>query len=141
MMEVPETFRATPRWRGQGMAGLADGSPGRPDFPVGARARPSVPLRHGSNALVVPVMRAGERLALRLTPPGPGFAEEVTALRFWRGSGVVELMAADLPAGAMLLERLGGSRSAEDLPVEAGVAVTASMMRRPAVEPPPGRLL
>lgn len=139
MIEIPETFRTMPRWQSEGAAWLDS----LPDHLImqmrGWELRPdrSAPVRHGSNALVVPVERKGEPLALRLTPPGPSFAEEVAALRFWRGRGVVQLVAADLPAGAMLLERLDGSHTAEELPVEAGVAVTASMMRRLAVEPAP----
>ena len=138
MFVVPETLRAMPRWWSEGSAWL-DSLPERAAAQMsswGLRLDGSVPLRHGTNALVVPVVRDGERLVLRLTPPGPSVAAEVAALRFWGGRGVVDLVAADVIGGATLLERLDASRSAADLPVEEGVAVVAGMMRRLGVQPP-----
>jgi streptomycin 6-kinase len=135
---VPETLRGMPRWWSEGSAWL-DSLPERAAVQMsswGLTLDGSVPLRHGSNALAVPVIRDGEPLVLRLTPPGSGVAEEVAALRFWRGRGVVELVAADVAMGATLLERLDGSRSAADLPLEEGVTVVARLMRRLGVEPP-----
>ncbi|WP_369076897.1 aminoglycoside phosphotransferase family protein [Paractinoplanes abujensis] len=58
-------------------------------------------VMHGSNALVVPVVRAGEPFVLRLTPPGADVGEQVAALRFWDGRGTVRLVGASRgPAGA-----------------------------------------
>ncbi len=95
-------------------------------------------VRHGSNALVLPVRRSGEPLALRLTPPSEAVYAEVAALRFWDGRGTVRLVAVDVPAGAMLLERLDATRSAQDLPMDEAVTVVGRMMRRLAVPPPAG---
>ncbi|GAA2111114.1 aminoglycoside phosphotransferase family protein [Microlunatus panaciterrae] len=95
------------------------------------------PPRHGSNALVVPVRRNGELLALRLTPPTDDVAAEVAALRFWDGRGTVRLIDADVAAGVTLLERLDGSRSLNDLPLTEAVPVLGRMMRRLAVPGPP----
>ena len=89
MFVVPETLKAMPRWWSEGR-GWLDSLPERAAAQMsswGLRLDGSVPLRHGSNALVVPVVRDGERLVLRLTPPGSSVAEEVAALRFLRGRG------------------------------------------------------
>ena len=65
-------------------------------------------VRHGDNALVLPVLRAhGERAALKLTWPHPAARHEHLALRAWDGRGAVRLLAANPGAGALLLERLG----------------------------------
>lgn len=95
-------------------------------------------VMHGSNALVIPVLRADRRLALRMTPPGASVAAEVEALRFWDGRGTVELVAADIDAGATLLELLDGSVSTCNLPLDQAVPILARMMRRMAVPAPPG---
>jgi streptomycin 6-kinase len=50
---------------------------------------------HGSNAIAVPVVRAGEPLILRMTPPGSDMAEQVRALRWRDGCGMVQLYDAD----------------------------------------------
>jgi streptomycin 6-kinase len=92
---------------------------------------------HGSNALVFPVRRGGERFALRLTAPGESFPAEVAALRFWAGRGTVLLVETDLGAGTMLLERLDGSRSLATLPLSNANHHAGQMMRRLAV-PAPG---
>lgn len=93
---------------------------------------------HGSNALVVPVRRGAEALALRLTTPEDDVATEVAALRFWDGRGTVRLLDADVAAGVTLLERLDGARSLNDLPLPSAVPVLARMIRRLAVPGPSG---
>ncbi len=137
MVTVPCSFRDMPRWWHGNQAAWLDALPGL------ARAQAAAwglvleePVRHGSNALVIPARRDGQLLVLRLTPPGPDFAAEVAALRFWNGRGTVHLLDVDLPTGAMLLERLGPDRSAQHLPLSEAVAVLAQMMRRLAVPPP-----
>jgi streptomycin 6-kinase len=94
-------------------------------------------LSHGSNAIAVPVTRAGEAFMLRMTPPGPDVADQVRALRFWDGRGTVQLIEADIPSGAMLLERLCADQSLTCLPAEEASAVLGAMMRRLAVPQPP----
>jgi len=115
-----------PRWWHGNQAAWLDALPGL------ARAQAAAwslvleePVRHGSNALVIPARRDGQLLVLRLTPPGPDFAAEVAALRFWNGRGTVHLLDVDLPNGAMLLERLDPDRSAQHLPLSEAVEVLA----------------
>jgi streptomycin 6-kinase len=92
--------------------------------------RVSGEVAYGSNAIVVPV---GE-FVLRMTPPGPEVEEQVRALRWWDGRGMVVLYDADLDAGAMLLERL--STPLTTRPVDEAVAVLGQLMRRLAVPAP-----
>lgn len=133
---MPHSFRAMPRWW-HGNASWLDALPRLVEKQLALWGLVvDGEVRHGSNSLVVPVLRAGEPLVLRLTPPSSAFGEEVAALRFWDGHGTVRLLAADVPAGAMLLERLDASRSAQDLPLDEAVAVLGQMMRRLAVPPP-----
>jgi streptomycin 6-kinase len=131
---VPQAFLDMPRWWTEGADWLAA-------LPGLVRARCAAwgltvdgEPAHGSNALVVPVSRGGERLVLRLAPPGDDTAGHVDALRFWAGRGTVELVDADPPAGAMLLERLGAPL--REVAVGEAVAVLGAMMRRLAVPAP-----
>ncbi|MEU7873925.1 aminoglycoside phosphotransferase family protein [Dactylosporangium sp. NPDC049140] len=128
---VPASLRAMPRWWGEGSEWL-DALPGL----VAAQCRRwglrvDGEVVHGSNALVVPVLRGDSALVLRMAPPG---GEDTRALRFWNGRGTVLLVDADPATGATLLERLGESLLAE--PVGAAVAVLGAMMRRLAVPAP-----
>ena len=66
----------------------------------------------GECALVLPVRRGSERLALKLTWPHAEARHEHLALRAWRGVGAVRLVAADPARWALLLERC---EPAEDL--------------------------
>ena len=76
-LQVPDSFRAMPRWWHEGEAWL-DGLPALAAV-CAAQWRLEIDGEpwHGSNALVVPVTREGVPLALRLTPPGPEVAELV----------------------------------------------------------------
>ncbi|WP_152363962.1 aminoglycoside phosphotransferase family protein [Microlunatus speluncae] len=139
MIEVPASFRAMPRWWHGGAAWL-DTLPALvaeqcDHFGVVVDG----PVRHGSNALVVPVRRGTERFALRLNPPDDhDLPAQVEALRFWAGRGTVLLHDAELAAGAMLLERLDAGRTLETMPSADAVPILARLMRRLAVEPPTG---
>lgn len=133
---VPESFAAMPRWWSDGNTWL-DELPAR----VCERCahwglRVAGPATHGSNALVVPVVRGHDELALRLTPPTDDVAGQVFALEFWAGRGAVRLIDADPECGAMLLERLDARRSLLDEPVDEAMAVLGGMMRRLAVPAP-----
>ncbi len=139
MIEVPSSFRAMPRW----WHGGTDWLDALPGLVAEQCARFDVvidgPVRHGSNALVVPVRRDAERFALRLNPPDDhDLPAQLEALRFWDGRGTVLLHDADLPAGAMLLERLDASRTLETMPLAQAVPILARLMRRLAVDPPDG---
>ncbi len=91
---------------------------------------------HGSNALVVPVLRGGLRLALRLAPPGDDVDAEARALRFWDGGGTVLLHEVDSDARAMLLERLDGEASLEATPLAEAVVILGDLTRTLAVPAP-----
>jgi streptomycin 6-kinase len=136
VIEVPESFLAQPRWRRDGQEWLAE-LPRR----VSEQCRrwrlelDGSPM-HGSNALVLPVLRDGHPLALRLNPPTDDIAAEVAALRFWSGRGTVLLVDADPSAGATLLERLDARRSLAGLNVVEAAAVLGRMMRRLALPAP-----
>jgi streptomycin 6-kinase len=123
-----------PRWWREGAAWL-EGLPravGRQCEDWGLSVAGDV--AYGSNAIVVPVARGGEEFVLRMTPPGPEVAEQVRALRWWDGRGMVLLYDVDLDAGAMLLERL--STPLTTRPVAEAVAVLGQLMRRLAVPAP-----
>jgi streptomycin 6-kinase len=133
---VPQSFRDMPRWWSEGpgwletLPGLVRGYCSRWQLTVAGE------MAHGSNAAVVPVVRGGESFALRLTPPGPGVAEQVDALRFWNGRGTVRLIDADTAGGVMLLERLAIDASVRDVPVAEAMPILGRMMRRLAVPAP-----
>jgi streptomycin 6-kinase len=135
-IELPQTFLDMPRWWHEGDAWLAT----LPDAVEGICRRWHLdldsPVMHGSNAIVVPVRRRGEPLALRLTPPDARNRDEVAALRFWDGRGTVKLVDADLDLGASLLERLDGTRTLATLPLADAVPVIARIMRRLAIPAP-----
>jgi len=134
MIELPQTFLAMPRWWSEGEEWLA-GLPAAVDSQCELWGlEVDGPVSHGSNAIAVPVTRAGEPLVLRMTPPDASVADEVRALRWWDGRGTVRLYDVDLPRGAMLLERLGGSL--RDEPVGEAMAVLGQLMRRLAVPAP-----
>jgi len=138
MISVPDSFRAQPRWSwdGAGRAWLQE----LPQA-VAEQCRlwdlelDGAPM-HGSNALVVPVRRHGDPLALRLAPPGDDVHRLVQDLRLWKGRGTVALEDTDLARRAVLLERLDGGLSLDDVPLEEAVEVLAGLVRRLAVPVP-----
>ncbi len=136
VIEVPLSFRAQPRWWREGHTWL-DSLPGRVDEQCRRWGlHLDGPPMHGSNALVVPVGRGGELFALRLTPPDDEVAVEIAALQFWDGRGMVRLVDADLAAGALLLERLNGTRSLQRVPLCSAAPIIGRLMRRLAVPAP-----
>lgn len=90
-------------------------------------------LGHGYNAVVIPVRRDTRPLALKLVWPAEAARDEITALGVWRGRGAVELIAADVAAGALLLERLDPERSLQAVPVLEAGAIAGALVRRLAV--------
>jgi streptomycin 6-kinase len=135
IVPVPRSFVDMPRWWTDGKQWLTD-LPSLISAQCAAwRLRVVGEPAHGSNALVVPVARDGERFALRLTPPGADVAAEVRALRFWDGRGMVRLVDDQIDKGALLLEWLPGD-SLRSVPVDEAVAVLGATMRRLAVPAP-----
>jgi streptomycin 6-kinase len=91
---------------------------------------------HGYNAVVFPVRQGSRPLALKLAwPPGQA-GGEVAALTAWRARGMVELAAADVPRGALLLERLDASRSLAGVPPAQAAAIAGTLARTLAIEAP-----
>lgn len=136
-IELPPSFLAMPRWWGgrdadwlAGLSGLAGDQCLRWQLDVVG------PPVHGSNAIVVPVARGADVFALRLAPPGPQIADQVTALRFWDGRGVARLFRADISRGALLLEWVPGG-SLRSVPVAEAIPTLGRVMRRLAVPAPP----
>nr|WP_184829530.1 aminoglycoside phosphotransferase family protein [Jiangella mangrovi] len=104
--------------------------------------RPDGAAGNGMAALVVPVNRAdGTRAVLRLQPVGEENTVAVLGLRAWDGDGAVRLLDHDAATGAMLLERLDGSRplaSAGD--DDAVMTVVGELLARLTVRPAPAGL-
>src|SRR5215217_4403450 len=112
LVQVPQSFREMPRWWGD-----VEGRQWLDRLPrlVADQCRRwglelDGPVRHGSNALVVPVRGGAEELVLRMSPPGDDVGQEASALQFWNGQGTVRLIQVDPGASAMLLERLNPAR-------------------------------
>lgn len=93
-------------------------------------------IRHGYNAVVVAVERAGRPLSLKLAWPATDACAEADALAAWNGRGTVELIRADPRQGAFLLERLDASRPLSRLPLAEAAAICGGLIRTLAVAPP-----
>jgi streptomycin 6-kinase len=136
VIEIPAGFRMMPRWWQDG----TDWLDALPDLVADQCGRwdltPEPDVRHGSNALVVPVRRGCERLALRLSPPGDDVAREAAMLQFWDGRGTVRLLDADPERRALLLEWISPGRPLADLPVAETPPIVGAVLRRLAVEAP-----
>jgi len=89
---------------------------------------------HGCNAVVFPVRRGSRPLALKLAWPIDQARGEADALTAWRARGIVELVAADVPRGALLLERLDASRSLAGVPLAEAAATAGALARTLAIE-------
>ncbi len=89
---------------------------------------------HGYSAVVFPVRRGRRPLALKLAWPAGRARSEADALAAWQGRGMVELVAADGPRGALLLERLHGSRSLARVPLAEAAVIAGTLARTLAVE-------
>ena len=135
-LRVPDSFRAMPRWWHEGEAWL-DGLPALvavccEQWQLAIDGDPW----HGSNALVVPVTRQGVAFALRLNPPVPDVVATERALRFWQGHGVVDLIETELARGALLLQRLDGSRTLGHEPLAEAMPILGALGRRLAIPAP-----
>ncbi len=78
-----------------------------------------------------PARRAdGSPAVLKICFPDREFITEADALRLFAGRGAVQLLEADLEAGALLLERIEPGTSLVGLDDEAATSAAASVMRR-----------
>jgi len=99
--------------------------------------RPTGHARTGWTAVVLPVERAGEALALKVGWPHTESATEHIALRHWGGVGAVRLVAADPGRGALLLERLRAGRDLRGPDVDTACEVIGTLLGRLHVPAPP----
>lgn len=130
---VPQSFRDQPRWWAEGSDWL-DSLPDR----IGRQCLAwNLELDgkpwHGSNALVLPVVRDGDPYALRLAPPDERTRGELAALEFWNGRATVRQYESDPEQGASLLERLDGDRTLQRIDLQPAAEILGTIMRRLAV--------
>ena len=100
------------------------------------RLVPDGPPMTGWTAIVVPVRRGGERLALKVTWPHPEGTHETLVLRHWAGAAAVRLVAADPARGVMLLELLDAARDLRTVPVDEACATIGRLLARLNVPAP-----
>lgn len=93
--------------------------------------------RTGWTAVVVPVRRGGEPLALKVTWPHPEGEHEALALRVWAGEGAVRLVAALPSEGALLLERLDADADLVPVWSDEACEVVGGLLARLHVPAPP----
>ncbi|WP_394617120.1 aminoglycoside phosphotransferase family protein [Lentzea sp. JNUCC 0626] len=93
--------------------------------------KPDGQPRSGEAALVLPVLGAGGRAALRLQMPKTETRAALIGLRVWDGAGIVRLLDSDPETCAMLLERLDDARTLADVENDdEAMTVLAGLMRR-----------
>ena len=98
---------------------------------------PAGPGLTGWTAVVVPVDRDGEPLALKVVWPHQEAAGEHLALRHWAGRGAVRLVAADPGRGALLLERLDPTRDLREPDIDTACTVIGGLLGRLHIPAPP----
>ena len=91
-------------------------------------------VRHGYNAIVLPVSQHARPLALKLTWPPDQVRAEADALAAWQARGAVELVACDVGRGALLLERLDAARSLATIPLAQAAPAAGALIRTLAIE-------
>ncbi len=93
--------------------------------------------RTGWTAIVVPVRRGEERLALKVTWPHPEGRTEHLALGTWNGGGAVRLVAALPSDGLLLLDRLDPDEDLSEVWTDEACAVVGGLLSRLHVPAPP----
>ncbi|NNE65565.1 MAG: aminoglycoside phosphotransferase [Pyrinomonadaceae bacterium] len=93
-------------------------------------------LMHGYLAVVVPVLRKGEQLALKVSWIDRYSEQEALALKSWGGIGAVSLFESDTSEGAMLVERLDSSKTLETIPPERAIRIAGGLLRKLAIRAP-----
>jgi streptomycin 6-kinase len=88
--------------------------------------------------VVVPVVRDGQPLALKVTWPAEASRDEALALRHWNGRGAVRLVAADPARGAVLMEALDGARDLHSTDADTACEVVGGLLTELNVPAPPG---
>lgn len=137
-----------PDWVTRVSAYPADGGPSGADWVAGvprlvdeALARWDLEVdgepRTGWTALVVPVTRDGEPLALKVGWPHPEAEHEALVLRTWAGEGAVRLVAALPSDGTLLLERLDADTDLTGVWVDEACEAVGGLLARLQVPAPP----
>jgi streptomycin 6-kinase len=137
-----------PGWVAQVSAYPAEGGPAGADWARGVprtieRALDTWGLRvdgaprTGRTAVVVPVLRDDEPLALKLDWPHPEARHEHLALRHWDGTGAVRLVAARPREGLLLLERLEAAADLGAVWADEACEVIGGLLGRLHVPAPP----
>jgi streptomycin 6-kinase len=141
VIEVPEGLARSPRfWDDQAGRGWLERLPRLVDQTCERwELRPDGEPRHGSHALVLPVVSADGPAALRLTPPGRQAAGDLSALRFWAGSPVVRVLRADEDGATTLLERLDPERVLSSRPPDEVADVLGGLVTELATDAPPAQ--
>lgn len=93
-------------------------------------------LRHGANALVVPVTQQGRPSVLKVSWHAESVAREATALRAWDGHNAVLLLDAAPDDGALLLERLDDTTTLDGLDLLPAAETAGSLVCRLAIPAP-----
>jgi streptomycin 6-kinase len=142
------SVRLPPAWVRQVSAYPPDGGPSGADWLASVPGlverglgrwglEPDGDPRTGWTALVVPVRRGEERLALKVGWPHPEARHEPLALRLWNGDGAVRLVAAQPTEGLLLLERLDADTDLLDPWVDEACEVIGGLLARLNVPAPP----
>jgi streptomycin 6-kinase len=95
------------------------------------------PLRTGWTAVVVPVLRDGERCVVKVVRRSVDTDGEPLALRTWAGDGAVRLVAALPSDGLLLLERLDPEVDLGSIDTDSACTVIGSLLNRLHVPAPP----
>ena len=94
--------------------------------------------RTGWTSVVVPVLRDGQELALKLVWPHVESRDEPLVLRHWDGHGAVRLVAADPGRSVLLLEALDATRDLRSVDVDTACLVAGDLLRQLHVPAPAG---
>jgi streptomycin 6-kinase len=99
---------------------------------------PTGPVRTGWTSMVVPVVREGRQLALKLVWPHVEARDEALVLRHWDGQGAVRLVQADPTRWVLLLEALDAERDLRTLDVDSACEAAGQVLARLHRPAPPG---
>lgn len=91
---------------------------------------------HGYAAVVLPVARGDEPLALKVGWIDDSSRQEALVLRHWDGDGAVRLIDADEERGAVLLEWLDPESTLSSIPPDDATKIASGLLRRLAVPAP-----
>ncbi|PWW60382.1 aminoglycoside phosphotransferase family protein [Actinokineospora spheciospongiae] len=142
-LDLPEALVASYRRSGEAGSAWISGLPG---LVAESLERwgvvPDGPVASGEASLVVPVRDAdGRRAALKFQMPKEESAAAIAGLAAWDGRGIVRLLDHDPASTTMLLERLDGSRTLEQVEDdEAAMGVLADIFTRLHSVPAPDGL-